>query len=46
MQYKAPEVIEETGRKTKGEFSAAESRPVQTSPDDLELDGYETDDVG
>jgi len=43
MQYKAPEVIEETGRKTKGEFSAAESRPVQTSPDDLELDGYETD---
>ena len=43
MQYKAPEVIEETGRKTKGEFSAAESRPVQTSPNDIELDGYETD---
>ena len=43
MQYKAPEVIEETGKKTKGEFSAAESRPVQTSPDDIELDGYDTD---
>ena len=43
MQYKAPEIIEETGKKTKGEFRAAESRPVQTSPNDIELDGYETD---
>ena len=43
MQYKAPEVLEESGKKTKAEFSAAESRPVQTSPDDIELEGYDTD---
>ena len=42
MEYKAPEMLE-TGGKSKAEFSAAESRPVQTSPDDIELDGYDTD---
>ena len=43
MQYKAPEVLEESGKKTKAEFSAAESRPRATGPDDIELDSVETD---
>ena len=40
MQYKAPEVIEETGKKTKGEFSAVESKPqaVQIGPDDYDIE--------
>ena len=43
MQYKAPEVIEETGKKTKGEFKAVESKPeaVQTGPDDYDFEAGE-----
>ena len=43
MQYKAPEVIEQTGKKTKGEFSAVESRPeaVHTGPDDYDFEAGE-----
>jgi len=43
MQYKAPEVIEETGKKTKGEFSAVESKPqaVQIGPDDYDIEAGE-----
>jgi hypothetical protein len=43
LEYKAPEIIEETGKKTKGEFRATESQPIQTSPDDIELEAYDTD---
>ena len=31
------------GKKTKGEFRATESQPIQTSPDDIELEAYDTD---
>jgi len=43
IQYKAPEVIEETGKKTKGEFKAVESKPeaVQTGPDDYDFEAGE-----
>ena len=43
LNYKAPEVIEETGKKTKGEFKAVESRPeaVQTGPDDYDFEAGE-----
>jgi len=40
MEYKAPEVIEQTGKKTKGEFKAVETKPeaVQAGPDDFDLE--------
>ena len=43
LNYKAPEVIEETGKKTKGEFKAVESKPeaVQTGPDDYDFEAGE-----
>jgi len=40
MQYKAPEVLEESGKKTKAQFEASESVPEgrQVGPDDYDID--------
>jgi len=40
MDYKAPEVIEETGKKTQGSFSAVESKPqpIQIGADDFDIE--------
>ena len=40
MDYKAPEIIEETGKKTKGSFSAVESKPqpIQIGADDFDIE--------
>jgi hypothetical protein len=40
MDYKAPEIIEETGKKTKGRFSAVESKPqpIQIGADDFDIE--------
>ena len=42
IDYKAPEIIEETGKKTKGSFSAVESKPqaVQIG-DDFDIEAGE-----
>ena len=40
IDYKAPEIIEETGKKTKGSFSAVESKPqpIQIGADDFDIE--------
>jgi hypothetical protein len=43
MDYKAPEIIEETGKKTQGSFSAVESKPqpIQIGADDFDIEAGE-----
>ena len=39
LDYKAAEVIEETGKKTKPKLEVGEAYPRQVAPDDVELEG-------
>ena len=39
IDYRASEVIEETGKKTKPKIEVGEASPRQTGPDDIELEG-------
>ena len=47
VDYKAPQIIEETGKKTKPKIEVSEARPRQVAESEIELDGdiFDVDDA-